>query len=776
MRVVFTIAFLNLKGLFVSPIAWLVLVVFTVPPGIWFTELLEGFYRNQFLGFTSNESLTAIILANPIVGVFNQLASYMVVYMPLLTMGLISRELSSGSIKLLRSSPIRESQVVMGKFVAMMGYGLAIIAILTLFVAAAFVSFPSADVTLAMSGLLGLYLLICAYSAIGLFMSCLTTYEMVAALSTFVVLAALQFVGHVWQRFAFVRELTYLVSITGRSRDFISGLISSKNLAYFAIVTALFLVFSVAKLRSDRDSVFRMTHVTRYVVPVIVALALGYVSSQPRLGVYYDMSATKTNTLAPSSQAVLARMPGPLEITTYVNALARYSDRWYPEFRNADLQNFEPYMRFKPDLQLRYVYYYDSVRNPDLYAQNPGLNDRQLAQKIAFANGVDFELFLSPAAIEKSIDLKPEQNEMVRQVEYAGSKVFLRPLYDDYLALASESEVATALKRLVRPSPKVAFLTGHGERNTGGMADGDYGLIAQQRNFRYALANQGFTVVTLDLHGQPILDDILMLVVADPKATLGEDAAQIAAYIKRGGNALFAGQAGGQSMLNPLVGLVGVRLMPGTLVQENSELGPDFVWGELVQDAVRHQGKAGGLFDPSSRVPISEWIAGNVFKIRRVIMPRAVGLEPLGTGPFHVHPVLLADSSTMWRHGDGLASASPERVAKPPMLAVGLTRELAGREQRIMIVGDADFMSNREFRRDDRKSRSESANLSLTLEMFKWLSHGEFPVATDRPEPNDITVRIDSDAIFDMRLIFYAIAPALIMMTGAALLISRRRR
>ena len=57
--------------------------------------------------------------------------------------------------------------------------------------------------------LLGLYLLICAYSAIGLFMSSLTNYQVVAALGTLAVLAVLQFIGTFGQEYDFVREITY---------------------------------------------------------------------------------------------------------------------------------------------------------------------------------------------------------------------------------------------------------------------------------------------------------------------------------------------------------------------------------------------------------------------------------------------------------------------------------------------------------------------------------------------------------------------------------------
>ena len=92
-------------------------------------------------------------------------------------MGLMSRELSSGSIKLLYSSPVTNKQIVLGKYLAMMLYGLLLMAILSIFVIYSAFAIKSFDFICVLAGLLGLYLLTCAYSAIGLFMSSLTSYQ-----------------------------------------------------------------------------------------------------------------------------------------------------------------------------------------------------------------------------------------------------------------------------------------------------------------------------------------------------------------------------------------------------------------------------------------------------------------------------------------------------------------------------------------------------------------------------------------------------------------------
>src|SRR5690606_28313783 len=109
-------------------------------------------------------------------------------YIPLLTMGLISRETSSGTIKLLYSSPIKVREIVFGKYLAMIVYSLVLVTIVTIFVISGIAQIESPDTGMLMTALLGFFLLLCAYAAIGLFMSSLTTYQVVAAICTFVMI------------------------------------------------------------------------------------------------------------------------------------------------------------------------------------------------------------------------------------------------------------------------------------------------------------------------------------------------------------------------------------------------------------------------------------------------------------------------------------------------------------------------------------------------------------------------------------------------------------
>ncbi|MDR1414947.1 MAG: ABC transporter permease, partial [Odoribacteraceae bacterium] len=230
MRRIYKIAKAELFTLFYSPIAWFILVVFAFQTSLTFTELMQEALQRQTMGY-GGAFLTANIFGG-MRGLFTVVQNYLYLYVPLLTMGLMSREYSSGTIKLLHSSPVTARHVILGKFGAMMCYGLLLVGILLVQVIFAASTIRVFDLPAALSGLLGLYLLICAYSAIGLFMSSLTSYQVVAAIGTLVLLAVLNYMGRVWQSVELVREITWWLSISGRCNEFVAGLICSEDALY----------------------------------------------------------------------------------------------------------------------------------------------------------------------------------------------------------------------------------------------------------------------------------------------------------------------------------------------------------------------------------------------------------------------------------------------------------------------------------------------------------------------------------------------------------------
>jgi ABC-2 type transport system permease protein len=475
MRKILKIAKLELSILFYSPVAWLVLAIFMIQCGITFLENLQNARTTLSLGYQTMP-ITATLFAG-YSGIFTSMQGYIYLYLPILTMGLMSRETSSGSIKLLLSSPVKLRQIILGKYLAIIGYGLTLIFVLMIFGLIGSLFIKDVDMGLIFSGLLALYLLICTYAAIGLFMSCLTTYQVVAAISTLAVFAVMRYVGTIGQEIDFIRDLTYFLSISGRTEKMIAGMITTKDVFYYLIIITSFLSLCVLRLKTERELKPWTIKAGRYVLLAFVALMLGYITSRPMFTGYLDTTARQSLTITKNSQAIAAKIDGPLKVTTYVNMLA--PNLWYvlPQSRNSDLGRLEPFKRFIHGMDVSYVYYYNNTVDTNYrdYKYNPNLKGitriDQVAEKMATTMGVNGDLFMKPSDINKQINLEPEGNLLVRKLEYKGKSTFLRFYMGDNDPYASEAEVTAALKRLLIKVPKVIFITGNKERATDSKAD-----------------------------------------------------------------------------------------------------------------------------------------------------------------------------------------------------------------------------------------------------------------------------------------------------------------
>ncbi len=93
----------------------------------------------------------------------------------------------------------------------------------------------------------------CTYTAIGLFMSSLTTYQIVSAIGTFILVFVLDRIGGLWQQYDFIRDLTYFLSMSGRTNKMLAGLITTNDVVYFVLVVTMFLSFTYFKLAGTRE-------------------------------------------------------------------------------------------------------------------------------------------------------------------------------------------------------------------------------------------------------------------------------------------------------------------------------------------------------------------------------------------------------------------------------------------------------------------------------------------------------------------------------------------
>lgn len=834
MKTIIRVAKTELKQLFYSPIAWFLLIVFFIQCGVVYLGALDGQARTQELGgmyMSQMNTLTqGIFLSSR--GLFGSVMQNLYLYIPLLTMSLISRETGSGTIKLLYSSPVSVSEIVLGKYLAMVVYSLLLVAVIAVFVVSGMFHIQYAEKGMLLTGILGFFLLLCTYSAIGLFMSCLTTYQVVAAICTFVMIGILSYIGSLWQRVAFVRELTYFLSINGRTMKLLAGLVTSKDLIYFVVIVYLFLGLSIYKLKSGMESKPVLVKAGRYAALVISALLIGYVTSRPALTGYYDATFNKSRTLTPRVQKILADLGDePLEVTSYANLLDQRAYLGGPESYNDNIARWEIYRRFKTNINLHNVSYYDSAFSNLYMMQGQGnktLKDQAEQQAKAYSSKL--KDYLTPEQIRHMIDLRPEENRFVMQLKWKNRTTWLR-VFDDSQVWPGETEVAAALKRLQQAKlPVIGFITGNLERDINKMGDRDYKALTNLPSFRNSLVNQGFDVRLVTPETEDIPADIAALVIADPRLELpAATMARLQQYIDKGGNLLIAGEPGRQQLLNPLLSRLGVQLMNGTLLQENKEEGPDVMNTKL-------QPVTAGFYKP---------VAKALADSTPVSMAGAAAITYQQGGAFTIQPLLVTDSTKSWNRikpvdpemmisgsasagmgSSGMPSPAPAaapaakagsmgapgsmgkaasagKVASAPMgasvpgnpgsadrsragvvafspqdgdvkgpltTAISLTRRINGKEQRIVVTGDADFLGTKELKRYGR------SNFVFGTSLFSWLSYGDFPIDASRPDARDKRVTVTMDQVERLRVIYIWVIPAVLLAFAAVLLIRRKRK
>lgn len=738
MKTIFRIAETELRLFFYSPIAWMILIIFAFQAGMAFCDSLGFQLQNKALGRDSIPYQTILLLLIDKAAFYKTLSN-LYLYIPLLTMALMSREYSSGSIKLLYSSPVTTRQIIGGKFLAMVIYGVGMLAFLLLQTIFAAVFVKDLDVPLVLSGMLGIFLMLCVYSAIGLFMSVQTSYQIVAAIGTLVVLSFLNFIGELWQDIPFVRELTWWLSISGRAKTFLSGLICSEDVMYFLIVIALFLGLSVLKLQSQRRHYAMGWQIVRYGGVVCVALGLGYLTSKPLFMCYYDATATKHNTITEEGQRVMGKMDDRLTITMYVNLLDRNYWLGMPEKQMSNLRELKPFLRFKPDTRLEYVYFYDNTDNPRYTGKTAQLSLREQMLKACDDEDLDPGLFLSPEEIRQRIDLSAEGNRTIYQLKRANGRTTFLRFYDGLDAKPRETEITVAMKRLVTDVPKVAFVTGHGERSLFRKdEEGLYSLL--WRNRRNALVNQGFVIDTLSLAGRlAIPEDIDILVIPAPETNFRTGEVELLnAYVAKGGNLIIAGEPGKQEVVNELVKGLGVRYKAGELLQkELPDLAENLIVADISDSGIRETGIGAG---------VKAWNY-------QVAFP--------GTAALTFVP------------GSGFLGVPVVEYAGDTLMLV-LRRQLGEKEQRIVVSGDSDWFSSGGL--SIHKENVSLNNFGLFMEMLHYMTYGAFPVDNGRPSPTDNALYLDNTDIWWIKVFFIYLIPVILLVAAVWFTVKRKRR
>lgn len=227
----------ELSALFYSPIAYVVGFVFL---------LLTGWY---FVGETLAPGSEAGMRL-----LFERMAAVLVFALPLLTMRSVADEFATGGIETLMTAPVTDGSVIMGKFFGTMWfYGVLLATTLVHVGILAQVTHPMWETILV--GYLGMILLGALFIAVGLFASCCTKHQLLAAIIAVAILSLFTFVadyGAAYAPQAWQRNVFSYLNIMGHFGDFTKGILDSSSFIFLLSGTFFFLFLAVKVLESRR--------------------------------------------------------------------------------------------------------------------------------------------------------------------------------------------------------------------------------------------------------------------------------------------------------------------------------------------------------------------------------------------------------------------------------------------------------------------------------------------------------------------------------------------
>jgi ABC-2 type transport system permease protein len=251
MSKILTIGRTEARRIFVSPLAWSVLAGLQLVLGMVFWFSLIDFANNSE-NYGDNYGVSDYIVAGTLVGFPTIL---MLLVMPVMTMRLFAEERKSGTITLLFGAPVSLVELVLGKFLGLLAFVGAVIGLLALM---SFSLLPATGWTLDLgriaAGLLGLFLMMSAFGAAGLFVSSLTKEPVIAAVTSLILLLAVWLIqipsGIEGVPFPHVWEYLSLISHFDSLRR---GVFDSGDVVYYVLFITLFLWMTVQRLDMERN-------------------------------------------------------------------------------------------------------------------------------------------------------------------------------------------------------------------------------------------------------------------------------------------------------------------------------------------------------------------------------------------------------------------------------------------------------------------------------------------------------------------------------------------
>ena len=320
----------------------------------------------------------------------------------------------------------------------------------------------------------------------------------------------------------------------------------------------------------------------------------------------------------------------------------------------------------------------------------------------------------------------------------------------------NEQNISNALLCLSRDAQRhVVFLSGHNERDPFNDANTGYSTLAQR------LQEQGFVLSKINLLQAPIPADTRVLVIAAPESPLlpGE-VTHIIRHLENGGQLLWLQDPGDLQGLDDIARWLGIGFVNGVVADNDPTLRSTL-----------------GIQHPAI-LPVLNYANHAITREVRyhTLLPIAVAIDHRLVSPEWQSTALLLSQSGAWAETGGLLGditldVDQGDTAGPLTIGLALERPLndanRARQQRVVIIGDSDFLANTYL--------GAGANLSLGLNVLNWLSQDDALMNIEPQNAPDRQLQLSKTELAVIGFGFLIILPLGLIAAGGLIWYKRHR-
>lgn len=237
------------RSMFLSPMAWVILAIIQVILAWSFFSSIDVFFNIQAeLTTLKNAPGVTDLVISPL---FEVASIVLLMVTPLLSMRLLSEEKRNRTISLLLSAPVSITEIVLGKYLGLLFFITTLLALISLMPLSLSMG-TELDFYKLSAGLTGLFLILAAFSAAGLYMSSLTDNPVIAAISTFGLLLLLWMINISNASTAEGSHILNYLSLNMHFSMLLRGVLDTRDIIYFLLFISGFIVLTIRQLETQR--------------------------------------------------------------------------------------------------------------------------------------------------------------------------------------------------------------------------------------------------------------------------------------------------------------------------------------------------------------------------------------------------------------------------------------------------------------------------------------------------------------------------------------------